>query len=120
MIAAVQAIQYSPLEISRPRPLIPGSVSEVSPQVRIQGGSISAILSPTSPYRSRDYSPYALGTVDFRQLPPILGGRLHALRFAADPLDNPHPVLCLVAYRFRRPDVLRRGDLFGGQAKQIG
>ena len=55
MIAAVQAIQYSPLKISRPRPLIPGSVSEVSPQVRIQGG-ISAILSPTSPYRSRDYS----------------------------------------------------------------
>ncbi len=48
MIAAVPVIQSSLLKISRPRPLIPGSVAEASPQVRIQGG-ISAISSPTSP-----------------------------------------------------------------------
>jgi hypothetical protein len=33
----------------------------------------------------------ALGTVDFRRTVPIPGGRLRTLRFAADPLDNPHP-----------------------------
>src|ERR1017187_5660366 len=51
-----------------------------------------------------------------------LGGaksnRLDALRFAANPLGNPHPELRLVAYRLRSRDVLCRGDMFGGQTQR--
>jgi hypothetical protein len=41
-------------------------------------------------------------------------GGLGTLGFAADPFGNPHPKLCLVAYRLRPRDVLRCGDLFRG------
>ena len=43
--------------------------------------------------------------------------RLRALRFAPDPLGNPHPELRLVAYRLRSRDPLCRNDLLGGQAQ---
>jgi len=46
-----------------------------------------------------------------------MGRRLGTLRFASDPLDDPHPELSLVAYGLRSRDVFRRGDLFGGQAQ---
>ena len=42
--------------------------------------------------------------------------QLGALGFAPDPLGNPHSELRLVSNRFRSCDVLRRGDLLGGQA----
>ena len=46
-----------------------------------------------------------------------MGRRLGTLRFASDPLGDPHPELSLVAYGLRSRDVFRRGDLFGGQAQ---
>ena len=45
---------------------------------------------------------------------------LDALRFSTDPLGNPHPELCLVAYRLRFRDMLRRGDLFWGTGATAG
>src|ERR1039458_4998990 len=46
-----------------------------------------------------------------------MGRSLGTLRFASDPLGDPHPELSLVAYGLRSRDVFRRGDLFGGQAQ---
>ena len=50
-------------------------------------------------------------------LSPEQGPSLGTLRFASNPLHDPHPELSLVAYGLRRRDVLCRGYLFGGQAQ---
>ena len=52
-----------------------------------------------------------------RNLYSVMRRGLRPLRFAPYPLGNPHPQLRLVAYRLRSRDVLRRGDLFGGQTQ---
>jgi hypothetical protein len=52
-----------------------------------------------------------------RQLRLVMGRELGVLRFAPDPLGDPHPELRLVTHGLRGRDVPCRGDLFGGQAK---
>src|ERR1035437_8813786 len=81
MIAAVQAIQYSPLKISRPRPLIPGSVSEVSP-------------SGSHPGRHQCHSKSDIAVPEPGLLPinASASGYPHSLcRLVADPSVKPMP-----------------------------